>query len=189
MIKNPKQSLVELVILTTINQKTMIEQLIKLVKQNATDTIVKNQAIPDQFNNEAIEDVANQIQNVLKGQVSQGNMQQVTSMFQQGNLSAMANNPMISQMISGIAAKFAHKFGVSPQIAQSICSSLIPQVMNQFVNKTNDLNDKDFDLQDMLRGFTGNSNLNIGDILGQVTGGSSQQEMGDVGNVLGKFFK
>lgn len=179
----------ELVTLTTINQKTMIDQLIQLVKQNATDAIVKNQAIPNQFNNEAIEDVANQIHSALKGQVSQGNMQQVTSMFQQGNLSAIANNPMISQMISGIAANLANKFGVSPQIAQTISSSLIPQVMNQFVNKTNDPNDKDFDLQDMLRGFSGNSNLNIGDILGQVTGGSSQQEMGDVGNVLGKLFK
>ncbi len=166
----------------------MLDQLIKLVQQNAGDAIVKNQAIPNQFNNAAIEDVAQQIFSGLKGQVGQGNLQQVASMFQGGNSSALASNPMVSQIISNIAGNFASKFGVSPQVAQSIAAGLIPQVMNQFVKKTNDPNDNDFDLQDMMRGFSGNNNLDIGDILGKVTGGSSQQGMGQVGDMLGKMF-
>ena len=139
----------------------MIDQLIKLVEQNAGEAIVKNQAIPNQFNNAAIQDVAEQ---------------------------TLANNPMVKQIISNIAANFGSKFGVSPQVAQSIASGLIPQVLNQFVNKTNDPNDKDFDLQDMMRGFSGNSSLNINDILGQVTGNKSNQGLGGVGDVLGKLF-
>lgn len=166
----------------------MIDQLIKLVEQNAGDAIVKNKAIPNQFNNAAIEEVAQQIFSGMKGQVSQGNMQQVAAMFQGGNTSSLANNPMVTQIISNIAANFGSKFGVSPQVAQSIASSLIPQVLNQFVNKTNDPKDKDFDLQDMMRGFSGNSNLNINDILGQLSGGSSSQGLGGVGDVLGKLF-
>ena len=59
----------------------MIDQLIKLVEQNAGDAIIRNKAIPNQFNNAAIEDVAEQIFSGLKGQVSQGNMQQVAAMF------------------------------------------------------------------------------------------------------------
>lgn len=167
----------------------MLDQLIKLVKQNAGDAIVKNQAIPNQFNDAAIDDVAQQIFSGLKGQVGQGNLQQVVSMFQGGNSNAIASNPMVSQIISNIARNFASKFGISPQVAQSIVASLIPQVMNQFVNKTNNPNDSDFDLQDMLRGLSGNSGLNIGDILGQVTGGSSKAGMGDVGDMLGKMMK
>lgn len=166
----------------------MLDQLIKLVQQNAGDAIVKNQAIPNQFNNAAIEDVAQQIFSGLKGQVGQGNLQQVVSMFQGGNSSAITSNPMVSQIISNIAGNFASKFGVSPQVAQSIAAGLIPQVMNQFVKKTNDPNDNDFDLQDMMRGFSGNNNLDIGDILGKVAGGSSQQGMGQVGDMLGKMF-
>ncbi len=166
----------------------MLDQLIKLVQQNAGDAIVKNQAIPNQFNNAAIEDVAQQIFSGLKGQVGQGNLQQVASMFQGGNSSAITSNPMVSQIISNIAGNFASKFGVSPQVAQSIAAGLIPQVMNQFVKKTNDPNDNDFDLQDMMRGFSGNNNLDIGDILGKVAGGSSQQGMGQVGDMLGKMF-
>jgi len=168
----------------------MLDQLIKLVEQNAGEAIVKNQAIPNQFNNAAIKDVAEQILGGLQGQVSQGNMQQVASMFTSGNAGALANNPMVTQIVSNIAASLGSKFGVSPQIAQSIAAGLIPQVMNQFVKKTNDPKDNDFDLQDMMRGFSGNSNLNVNDILGQVMGGSSGKKgMGDVGDVLGKLFK
>lgn len=166
----------------------MIDQLIKLVQQNAGEAIVNNKAIPDKFNNAAIEEVAQQIFSGLKTQVGQGNMEQVASMFQGSSASSLAANPMITQMISGIAANLASKFGISPQVAQSIAAGLIPQVMSKFVNKTNDPDDKDFDLQDMLRGFSGNSNLDIGSILGKVTSGSGQGNLGDIGNVLGKLF-
>jgi hypothetical protein len=150
----------------------MIDQLIKLVQQNADESIVKNNALPNQFNNAAIEEVARQMFDGMQSQVTSGNAQQFTSMFGGGgNMSSMVNNPMVAQIISNIAGNFASKFGVSPQTASSIAMSLIPQVMNQFVNKTNDPNDRDFDLQDMLRGFTGNNQ-------------SSQGGLGSLGNVL-----
>jgi len=166
----------------------MLDQLIKLVEQNAGDAIVQNKAVPDEYNSAAIQDVAEQIFGGLKGQVSQGNMQQVAAMFSSGNSSAGTDNPMVSQIVSSITANLATKFGVSPQIAQSIASGLIPQVMNQFVNKTNNPDDPDFDLQDMMRNFSGNSNLDIGDVLGKMTGGTSDQGLGNVGDVLGKLF-
>lgn len=159
----------------------MIDQLTKLVEQYAGDAIVKNDAIPNQFNSAAVEDVAQQIFSGLKSEVSQGNIQDVASFFKGGNSGGLAGNPMVARIISKIAGDFAAKFGVSPQVAQSVAASLVPQVLNQFINKTNDPNDNDFDLQDMLRGFTGNSGLNVGDLLGKVAGGNA-------GNILGKVF-
>lgn len=155
----------------------MLDQLMKLVQQHAGDEIVNNNAIPNQFNNAAIEDVAQQILGGLKSQAAQGNLQQLTSLFNGGNVSSLAGNPMVSQIISKVAGDFASRFGISPQVAQSIAAGLIPKVMSQFINKTNDPNDNDFDLQDMLRGFTGNSGLNLGDVMGK----------GGIGNVLGKI--
>ena len=67
----------------------MIDQLIKLVQQNAGESIVRNNALPNQFNNAAIEEVARQIFDGMQGQVNSGNMQQVTSMFQGGNMSSL----------------------------------------------------------------------------------------------------
>jgi hypothetical protein len=162
----------------------MLDQILKLVEQNAGDTIVKNDAIPNQFNKDAIQDVATQIYNGLQGQAKQGNVQELASVFKGG---AVSSNPMVDQIISTITGSLASKFNVSPQAASSIANSLIPVVMNQLVKKTSDPNDKDFDLQNMLKNLTGNSN--VGDMLSQVTGKGDDQKDTGTPNVLGNLFK
>jgi hypothetical protein len=168
----------------------MLDQLVKLVEQNAGESIIKNQAIPNQFNNAAIQEVAGSIFNTLQGQVAKGNMQQVVSMFQGGaNQNNLLNNPMVKQMITSVAANFASKFGVSSAQAQSIVSGLLPTVMNQFINKTNDPKDNSFDLTNMMKTMSGNSNLDVSSILGQLGGGNaSSNPLGALGGIAGKLF-
>ena len=161
----------------------MLDQLIKLVEQNSNEAIVNNKEIPNQFNNDAIQDVAQQIFGGLKGEASAGNYSQLLSMFQ-GSQSSIASNPMVTQMISNLAGSFASKFGMSQQSAQNLVSSLLPQIMNQFVNKTNDPNDNDFDLQDMISGFSGGKNIDLADLMGKFSGGPRQS--GGIADVLGK---
>lgn len=161
----------------------MIDQLAKLVQQNAGDSIVRNPAIPDQQNDAAIHDVAENIVGGLQSHASQGNTQDIMSMFQGGDSSTNPGNPVVSQLIGKVAGSLAAKFGVSPQTAQQIAASILPKVMGQFVNKTKDPNDHDFDLKDVLGKFTGNSN--IGDVLGKLGGGAGS----DSGGMFGKMFK
>ena len=159
----------------------MLDQLIKLVEQNAGKVIVQNDAVPNQHNNAAIKDVATQIFDGLKGQVSQGNVQEVVSMFQSGQ-SSLTNNPMVTQLITKVAGSLASKFGVSQQQAQSIATSLIPVVMNKFVDKTNDTNDNDFNLQDIMKNFTGNNNFDVGSLLGS---DKAKDMLGGLGKMFG----
>jgi len=65
----------ELLNLLEITLSAMLDQLIKLVKQNADTAIVKNNALPNQFNNAAIEEVASQIFSGMQTQVKSGTMQ------------------------------------------------------------------------------------------------------------------
>jgi hypothetical protein len=160
----------------------MLDQLVKLVHQNAGDAIVKNPAIPDQENNAAIQDVAQNILGGLQSQAKQGNTQDIMAMFQNGG-SSLSNNPMVGNIIANVAASLASKFGISPQIAQSIATTLLPKVLGQFVNKTNDPNDKDFDLQDMLGKFTGNS-----DVAGMLNKIGGSEGTGSTLGGLGKMF-
>lgn len=164
----------------------MLDQLVKLVEQNAGSAIINNKAIPDQHNSAAIQTVAEQIFNGLKNQASQGNLQQIAGLFQ-GGKSNFSSNPIVSQLISSVAGSVASKFGVSPQAAQSMASSLLPTVMSQFVKKTNDPNDKSFDLTNVMRSVSGNSSLDVGSIIGQVAGGK-QGGLGGLGNMLGGLF-
>ena len=97
-------------------------------------------------------------------------------MFQGGaSQNALASNPMVSQMISSVAANFAAKFGVSSAQAQSIVTNLLPTVMNQFIKKTNDPKDNSFDLTNMMKTMSGNNNLDVASIVGQLAGGKSNQ--------------
>lgn len=162
----------------------MLEQLLKLVEQNAEQQIVQNKAIPDQFNNAAIKEVTNQIFNNLKGQVAGGNMQQIVFMFQNERNRAVNTNPVVSTMISSVSTSLNSKFGISAEVAESVAASLVPQVMSQIIKKANDPHDIDFDLQQMMRGMTGNTSLDISTMIGQ----QQKSGIGSIGNIFGKLF-
>lgn len=164
----------------------MIDQLKKLVENYAGDAIIKNSEVPDERNEEAIEAVTSGIEEGLQREVKQGNYEGLLSMFQQGGTSALAGNPAVSGIVSTVVSKLSSKLGISPQVAQTIAAGLIPTVMNSFVNKTNDPDDKDFDLQDMLKNFSGKDGLDLSDIIGKFSGGSQANSGGGIGDMLGK---
>ena len=96
----------------------------------------------------------------------------------------------MNQMISSVAANFASKFGVSSAQAQSIVSSLLPTVMNQFIKKTNDPKDNSFDLTSMMKTMSGNNNLDVASIVGQLAGGNSNSNpLGAPGKFGRKVFR
>jgi hypothetical protein len=162
----------------------MMDQLLKIVEQGAQKTIVQNKAIPDQLNNAAIKEVTSQILNSLKGQVNAGNIQQVVAMFQSGAGRSMGSNPLVSNIISTVAGSLTSKFNIPGEVAQSVASNLVPGVMSEVIRKTNDPKDIDFDLQQMIRGMSGNQSLDISGMLGQAPKGG----LGNVGNIIGKLF-
>jgi hypothetical protein len=159
----------------------MLDQLIKLVEQNAGSAIVNNKAIPDQHNQAAIKTVAEQIFNGLKGHASSGNLQQLAGMFQGGGNAS--SNPIVTQLIASVAGSVASKFGISSQAAQSMATSLLPTVMNQLVKKTNDPKDNSFDLGGIMKSVTGNNSFDLGSLMGGKSGGGLG---GMLGGLLGK---
>jgi len=164
----------------------MLDQLIKLVQQNADTAIIKNKAIPNEHNNAAIETVAKSIFSGLQNQANQGNLAQLAGMFQ-GGKSNLTGNPIVTQLISSVAGSVASKFGISQQAAQSMAAGLLPAVMNQLVNKTNDPKDNSFDLTDIMKSVSGNNNLDVSGILGSLAGGSGSK-LGGLGGMLGGMF-
>jgi hypothetical protein len=161
----------------------MFEPLFKIVEQNAQKAIIQNTAIPDQMNNAAIKEVTNQIFTNLKGQVSQGNMQQVISIFQTSG-KGMSGHPLINSIVASVAESLTAKFGIQASAAQSVAATMVPTVMNEVIRKANDPRDIEFDLQQMMRGMTGNSALDISTLMPQ----TQRSTIGKMGDVLGKLF-
>jgi uncharacterized protein YidB (DUF937 family) len=131
----------------------MLENLINLVKEHAGDAIVNNPAIPNEHNDAAINHTAGSITNTLSGLMKDGKMDQITSLFSSGG---DASHPAASAISSNAVTDLMKKFGLDNAAASSIVSSMLPNVLKSFANKTNDPNDSSFDLNDITK-FLGNN--------------------------------
>lgn len=130
----------------------MFDNLLNLVKEHAGDAIINNPAIPNEKNEEAINATTNSIVDSLKGQVSSGNLNGLMDMFKGGNVNASS----ISSALNGnVVNDLMKKFNIDQSAASGIANNLLPKVMENFVKKTNDPNDKSFDLQGVLSNLGG----------------------------------
>jgi len=141
----------------------MFEQLLSLVKENAGNDIINNNAIPDERNDEAVEVATQSISETFQSAIQGGNVNEVMQ-----------------------------QFGLSNAQAGSIASSLIPMVLNKLTHKTNDPNDSSFDLSSILSHF-GGGNFDVGSVLSQFGLGNNNKNSGDnkgggLGDVLGGLF-
>lgn len=161
----------------------MIENLINLIKENAGDLIINNQAINNEHNDAAISETGNAIMNGLKSEVSKGNISGLTDILKSnGNLS---NNPIVSGIVSSLGTTLESKFNVNSIDAGNIAQSLIPQVMNQLISKTNDPNDDSFNVQGMLSNL-GGSGLS-GMLVNMFGANKNTGESGGLGGMLKNF--
>lgn len=142
----------------------MFENLLKLVQEHAGDAIINNPAIPNEKNDAAIGAASEGIVDHLKNLGANGGIEKVMGMFKGGNI---ANNPEIANIAGSVAGKLVSNFGIDASQAEGIVKNLVPQVMDKFVNKTNDPNDSSFDLQDILGSIGGG---NAGGLMDKVKG-------------------
>ena len=163
----------------------MLDQLTSLVKEYAGDAIITNPAIPNDRNDEAVGLASNSILDGLKNVISTGGVSELANMFNGGE-QQVANSAVTQNIKGNFVESLVSKLGLDHGKAAQIASSLIPMVMAKFVHKTNDPNDKSFDLPGILGGLTGG---NMGDILGKLTGGndSKNESGGLIDKVKGLF--
>ena len=140
----------------------MFDNLLKLVKENAGDAIIKNPVIPNEKNDEAIHATTTSIFDTLKNLLASGNTDSLTNLFKGQNNSSTVNNSIQNNVVETLMKKF----GIDNSQANNITSTLIPKVMDSFVKRTNDPNDKSFDLSDIMRSLT---NGNTSGILNKIS--------------------
>ncbi|HEX7846795.1 MAG TPA: hypothetical protein VF476_13420 [Chitinophagaceae bacterium] len=148
----------------------MFDQLLDLVKKHAGDAIVKNPAIPNERNDEAIEDASSSISNGLQGMLSQGGLKDVLKMFGgQGN----DTNAISNGISGGFIQNLMDKFGMKEEEAGNVANQVVPGVLNDMVKKTNDPNDNSFDIQGIFNNLSSGqtSGLNLQSLLNKVKSG------------------
>ena len=154
----------------------MLEQLTNLVKQYAGDAIINNPAIPNERNDEAINETSSSIAGGLQNMLSSGGAQDILKMFS-GNQS-VSNSAVTNNVSGGVIENLMNKFGLDRSAANGIANKLVPNVMQNMVQKTNDPNDSSFDIQGIFNNLSGGSTsgFNIQALLNKFKGEGLDQD-------------
>lgn len=156
----------------------MLENLINLVKEHAGSSIINNPAIPNQQNNEAISTASNSIVGGLQNLLGGGGIKDVLKLFggQSGNINN--DHPVVQNISGNVVQDLMKKFNLDQGAASNIAGGLVPNVLQNLVNKTNDPNDNSFDIQGIFNSLSGGKTggMNIQGLLGKVTAGGLDKD-------------
>jgi hypothetical protein len=167
----------------------MLDQLFNIVKQFGQDTVVKNPDVPNEYNQEVMADatqtIAGGLQNILAG----GGFQNILDLFKgggntsgaaRGGIGGLLKNPIVTMMVGYFVSKLVRKYSMSPSVANSVATNLIPNALNGLIQQTNDPNNAGVTLDGLIGSLTGGggqSNQNGGsplqDLLDKFTGGGN----------------
>jgi hypothetical protein len=181
----------------------MLEELFNLVKGSATESVINNNAVPNEKNHEVIAEATNTVASGLQNMVSGGGLQNILSLFggnngQQHTQSSLLSNPIVNMMVGHFASKLMGKFNIGGNQASNMASSLIPSVLSGLISKTNDPNNGGFTLDGLLHSLTGgqsaqvaqqqqsagNAGFSFQNLISQFTGGGQQQQQSGGGGGL-----
>lgn len=182
----------------------MLDQLFNLVKQFGQDTVVNNQDVPNEHNQEVMADatstIASGFQNIMAG----GGFQNILDLFKgggntsggntsSGGVGSLLKNPIVIMMVGYFIKKLVSKYSMSPSAASNVANNLIPNALNGLIQKTNDPNNSSFTLDKLIGSLTGGGDTQeqngggsqLQDILDKFTGGGGSN--GNGGNSSGGF--
>lgn len=179
----------------------MLKELFNLVRESATDDVINNPDIPNEKNNEVVAEATNTVASGLRNVVAGGGLQSILGLFNKHEgKSGLLNNPIVNMMIGHFAGKLMSKFNIGGNQANNVASSLIPNVVSNLINKSNDPADNGFSLEKLLSSITGgqteqvvqeeqgrgNSGFNLQDMFSQFSG-DGKQPGGGLMDIIGKF--
>jgi len=162
----------------------MIEQLFNLIQQESHQEIIDNPLIPNDQNNHAVGLATDSIFNGLQGAVSNGGVKDILAMFTQGGNTG-TGNPIVGNIIQNLIGSLSQKFGLNPETAGNIASSLIPGILGKLVSRTQDPNDNNFQINDIMGSLLGGHSAEGGPV--QLPGDDQPSGGIDFGDILKKM--
>lgn len=169
----------------------MIDQLLNIVKQFGQDSVVNNPEVPNEYNQEVMADatktIAGGFQNVMAG----GGFQNILDLFKGnsnaggsgGGVGGLLKNPIVTMMVGYFISKLVGKYKMSPASASSIANNLIPNSINDLIQKTNDPHNEQATMDNLVGALVGKGavaeqpssggGFSLQNLLEQFTGGGN----------------
>ena len=160
----------------------MLKELFELVKGNATETVVNNPEVPNEYNDDVIAEATNTVASGMRNVVAGGGAESLVSLFgnkdgaSSSSIGNLMRNPIVSMMIGHFAGKLMSKYKLGGAQANNVAGSLIPSVIGSLISKSNSGSGSGFSLDSLLNSITG----------GQ-SGAVASQQGGGIGDILSQF--
>ena len=177
----------------------MLKEIFDLVRGTATETVLNKTPLPSDQNEAVVAEATNTVASGLRNMVAGGGVQNILDLFgnKDGDKKSLLRNPLVLMMIGHFAGKLISKYRMNSNQANNIAGDLIPGVLGNLINKTNDPNDSQFSIDEILASITGGQSKQIVeeragqggglmDILGQLSGGS-QGNGGGLMDIIGRM--
>jgi hypothetical protein len=142
----------------------MLEELFKLVKSSAQETVINNPDVPNEHNNEVVAEATNTVASGLRNIVAGGGLQNLLSLFGNNNRQSsgnLLNNPIVNMMVGHFTEKLMTKYKMGGSQASNVANNLIPNVLGELINKSNDPNNSGFSLENLLNSITGGKTTEV----------------------------
>ena len=177
----------------------MLKEIFDLVRGTATETVLNKTQLPSDQNEAVVAEATNTVASGLRNMVAGGGVQNILDLFgsKGGDKKSLLSNPLVLMMIGHFAGKLISKYKMNNNQANNIAGDLIPGVLGNLINKTNDPNDSRFSIDEILASITGGQSKQIVeekggqggglmDILGQLSGGN-QGGGGGLMDIIGRM--
>ena len=185
----------------------MLEQISQLVKQYGRETVIDNPDIPNEQNNAVLAEATNTITGGMQNMLAGGGFEDIISMFtgknknqnaQGAGLGGLLKNPIVMMMVGHLISKLVSKFKMNPSQASRVSNNLVPNVLNDLVNRTRSTapSDSGFDFNDLIGSLSGAAStspsaggINLNGILEQLSGGGNNKNNGggiDLQDIIGQ---
>lgn len=135
----------------------MIDKIRSIVREFSDDAIVKNQVVPNDKIDKAIETTAQSLFDHLKGEANTGNTNSLMDIFKKDDDPAL--NPSVSRISTGVAGDLVKKLGIDTGAALSIVNKIIPSIINRIRSKAKDPNEKEFSIENLMNSFGKGGNM------------------------------
>lgn len=191
----------------------MLEVLQGLIQQAGQGAVIQNPEVPNEHNEGVMGEVMQGLIGGLSNQAnSQGGLGSLIGLLGggTGNSGNLMSNPIVGNIAQSVIGNLMGKFGLSNSAASDVVCNMLPFVLGNLIDKTNDPNDNSIDLGGLMGSITGGktSGIDFGSILSQGAGaladgkldmsdlmnlassamGGQKQSGGGIGSLLGGLF-
>jgi len=145
----------------------MLNEVINLVKQEALGAITNNANIPADKRDAAVETTTSAIVDSFKDHFTPDNLSNIAGLL---GGSSSSSSSISNNLQNSVVSALSEKVGISKDVANSIATAVIPAVIGLFTKKVNDSNEPGFNIESLVKAFTGSNGGGILGTLGKLFG-------------------